>query len=150
MADDKKSDIPINIAPPDAHNVKQISLVSVSPSSTYVVTYSSEDKSIEGWIVNKDDVGSNNSEDKSIEGRIVNKKVDGSKWIQLKQDYGATKKLPTKIVSIKVNDDKMVFCSITYNRYYFFQISNTQPININKLNLQLKFGYKVYGHFEKN
>ncbi|CAB5374190.1 unnamed protein product [Rhizophagus irregularis] len=37
--------------PHHAHNGKQISLVSLSPNGTYIVTYSEDDKSIEGWIV---------------------------------------------------------------------------------------------------
>ncbi|CAB5374176.1 unnamed protein product [Rhizophagus irregularis] len=37
--------------PHSAHNGKQVFLVSLSPKGTYVVTYSEDDKSIEGWII---------------------------------------------------------------------------------------------------
>ncbi|CAI2184354.1 15594_t:CDS:2 [Funneliformis geosporum] len=38
-----------------AHNGGQITLVSVSPNGKYVITYSSKDRSIEGWIVKEND-----------------------------------------------------------------------------------------------
>ncbi|PKY49718.1 hypothetical protein RhiirA4_423172 [Rhizophagus irregularis] len=37
--------------PHNAHDGKQVSLVSLSPNGKYIVTYSRDDKSIEGWIV---------------------------------------------------------------------------------------------------
>jgi hypothetical protein len=37
--------------PPNAHHGNQISLVSLSPNGKYVITYSEDDESIEGWIV---------------------------------------------------------------------------------------------------
>jgi hypothetical protein len=86
--------------PHNAHNGKQVSLISLSPNGTYIVTYSNNDNSIEGWIV-KD-----------------------SKLILDPQVYAY--KLPEKseyIPSIKVNDSK-IFC---YNNFYgvkVFQMSN--------------------------
>ncbi|CAB4431547.1 unnamed protein product [Rhizophagus irregularis] len=35
----------------NAHNGNQVSLISLSPSGTYAVTYSEDDNSIEGWII---------------------------------------------------------------------------------------------------
>ncbi|RGB32173.1 hypothetical protein C1646_670331 [Rhizophagus diaphanus] len=49
-----KDDADNEIVPRDsnnAHNGKQVSLVSLSPNGKYVITYSEDDKSIEGWIV---------------------------------------------------------------------------------------------------
>src|SRR4051794_5849858 len=56
--DDKYDDnIPNKIRNPHgAHSGKEISLLSVSPSGTYVITYSSDDKSIEGWIVENNNI----------------------------------------------------------------------------------------------
>jgi hypothetical protein len=72
--------------PHNAHNGKQISLVSLSPSGTHFVTYSYLDKSIEGWTVK----GS-----KLILDPEANVYKLSEKW---------------KDIKIKVNDSKVVCC----------------------------------------
>ncbi|CAI2190382.1 11327_t:CDS:1, partial [Funneliformis geosporum] len=70
-----------------AHNGEQITLLSASPNGEHVITYSSKDRSIEGWIVGEND----------------------SKCATLKRDPEVTVyKLSDdeKVNEMKVNDDK--------------------------------------------
>src|ERR1044071_10280533 len=92
------------------HNGKQISLISVSPNGTYVVTYSSEDNSIEGWIVNEQD----------------------SKWIPLKRDpevitYRITNNDNSELNEIKVNDNKIV-SYVWRGSMFIFQMSKLNKL----------------------
>src|ERR1043165_4147300 len=95
------------------HNGKQISLISVSPNGTYVVTYSSEDNSIEGWIVNEHD----------------------SNWTPLKRDpeviaYRLTNNDNSELNKIKVNDNKIVSC-VRQGSMVIFQMSKlNKPLKI--------------------
>ncbi|POG65355.1 hypothetical protein GLOIN_2v1483183 [Rhizophagus irregularis DAOM 181602=DAOM 197198] len=89
----------------NAHNGNQVSSVSLSPNGKYVVTYSEDDKSIEGWIV-KDSKLILDPE------ASVYKLPEGSK----------------NISEIKVNDGKIVY--IAYN--IIIQMSNKhQQIKLN-------------------
>jgi WD40 repeat protein len=84
----------------NAHNGKQVSLVSLSPNGTYVVTYSEDDNSIEGWIV-KD-----------------------SKLILHPQAnvYKLDKNTHISDRVIKVNDSKIV-CYVLRDEFEIFQMS---------------------------
>src|ERR1051325_10269535 len=103
-----------------AHNGKEISSASVSPNGTYVVTYSKDDNSIEGWIVNED---------------------DGLKWIPLERDSGIT--LSRYDTLYAVNDDKTVFIEYLSNTMYRLKALRLnechQPI---KLNLEFESSCK--------
>ncbi|PKC05524.1 hypothetical protein RhiirA5_420819 [Rhizophagus irregularis] len=95
--------------PHHAHNGKQISLVLLSPNGTYIVTYSEDDKSIEGWI------------------------VDNSKLI-LDSQVNVPEE-SKNIFMIKVNDSKIVCFLCKRNHEVcieIFQISNEhRPFKLN-------------------
>ncbi|EXX75558.1 hypothetical protein RirG_040820 [Rhizophagus irregularis DAOM 197198w] len=98
----------------DPHSGKQVSLVSLSPNGKYVVTYSRDDESIEGWVV----------EDSKL---ILDPKA-------------SVYKLPKywTCIEIKVNDSKIVyFGNIIYESEYVFKIfrmsNENQQIKLNPL-----------------
>uniref|UniRef100_U9UU22 Ion transport domain-containing protein n=1 Tax=Rhizophagus irregularis (strain DAOM 181602 / DAOM 197198 / MUCL 43194) TaxID=747089 RepID=U9UU22_RHIID len=95
--------------PHHAHNGKQISLVSLSPNGTYIVTYSEDDKSIEGWIVD-------------------NSKLIPDSQVNVPEES-------KKIFMIKVNDSKIVCFLCRRNHEVcveIFQISNEhRPFKLN-------------------
>ncbi|CAG8508211.1 4233_t:CDS:2 [Rhizophagus irregularis] len=94
--------------PHNAHDGKQVSLVSLSLNGKYAVTYSEDDKSIEGWIVE-------NSE--PILDHEANVYKLPKEW--------------TYIYEIKVNDSKIV-CYSSYDNIEIFQMSTEhQQIELN-------------------
>jgi hypothetical protein len=152
--DDKYDDnIPLDYEnkirnPHGAHGGKKISSISVSPSGTYVITYSSDDKSIEGWIVENSNISLDPEADVyklpeglkfaelpgklaelsgKLAGRLVYKFAGfPGKLIKLKISEDLTK--------IKVNDDKLV-CYEYQSSIKIFKMSNKhQHIKI-KINL---------------
>ncbi|CAB4441943.1 unnamed protein product [Rhizophagus irregularis] len=95
--------------PHNAHDGKQVSLVSLSLNGKYAVTYSEDDKSIEGWIVE-------NSE--PILDHEANVYKLPKEW--------------TYIYEIKVNDSKIVCYSSYDNNIEIFQMSTEhQQIELN-------------------
>jgi hypothetical protein len=97
--------------PLNAHSGKKISLVSLSPNSKYVITYSKDDVSIEGWIV----------KDSTL---ILDPEANVYKP---KESY------IDRIYDIKVNDNKIV-CYFYY--YIGYKIEIFQMLNEHK---QIKF-----------
>jgi hypothetical protein len=85
--------------PHNAHNGKQITLVSLSPNGKYVITYSRDDYSIEGWIV----------KDSTL---ILDSQVNVFKLERL--EY---------VKAIRVNDNKIV-CLCFCNDIEIFQMLN--------------------------
>ncbi|CAI2189533.1 15686_t:CDS:1, partial [Funneliformis geosporum] len=97
-----------------AHNGEQITLLSASPNGEHVITYSSKDRSIEGWIVGEND----------------------SKCATLKRDPEVTVyKLSDdeKVNEMKVNDDKFVLYAWESN-IRTFQMSKEKSIKPTLLN----------------
>ncbi|PKC16704.1 hypothetical protein RhiirA5_406700 [Rhizophagus irregularis] len=95
----------------NAHNGKRVSLVSLSPNGKYVVTYSEDDKSIEGWIVRDSK---------------LNLDPETNVYELPRSDY---------IHEIILNDSKTVCFGYNYNylhRVEIFQMSNEhQQIKLN-------------------
>ncbi|CAI2182907.1 2087_t:CDS:2 [Funneliformis geosporum] len=106
-----------------AHNGEQITLLSVSPNGKHVITYSSKDRSIEGWIVD-------------------------FKCAPLKRDPemdGYPLPDSDEVNEIKVNDEKFVLYAWE-NNIRTFQISNNHPIKVHALNLSFRsFDFKNNG-----
>ncbi|GBB84652.1 hypothetical protein RclHR1_11220001 [Rhizophagus clarus] len=95
----------------NAHNGKQVSKVALSPNGTYIVTFSGEDSSIEGWIV----------KDSKL---ILDPEANVYKFIPKRIDF---------ISELKVNNSKII-CYTTYynNDEKNFQMSNEhRPIKLN-------------------
>jgi hypothetical protein len=116
IVDDKydKDDVDNKIAPHnshnprDPHNGKKVSLISLSPNGKYVVTYSKDDNSIEGWIVNDLEL-------------ILDPEANAYKLPEESKNFYA----------IKVNDSK-IGCYIEYYGIKLFQMSNEhQQIKLN-------------------
>ncbi|PKC68000.1 hypothetical protein RhiirA1_440871 [Rhizophagus irregularis] len=94
--------------PHNAHDGKQVSLVSLSLNGKYAVTYSEDDKSIEGWIVENSEL-------------ILDHEANVYK---LPKEW-------TYIYEIKVNDSKIV-CYSSYDNIEIFQMSTEhQQIELN-------------------
>ncbi|RIA98305.1 hypothetical protein C1645_870767 [Glomus cerebriforme] len=128
--DDKYDDNDIQLydeprKPYDAHGGKKISSLSVSPNGTYVITYSSDDKSIEGWIV-KDSNISLDPEAKvfTLPKVLIDKLAESENSIE-----------------IKVNDNKIVYYKY-YSYFRIFQMSNEHRQIKFKTNL-LEFFWKI-------
>ncbi|PKY48868.1 hypothetical protein RhiirA4_464594 [Rhizophagus irregularis] len=122
----------------NAHNGNQVSSVSLSPNGKYVVTYSEDDKSIEGWIV-KD----SSEDDKSIEGWIVkdssedDKSIEGCSKLILDPEASIYKLLSDElgyIREIKVNNDKIV-CFVNKINEIKYKV---ETFRMSKKNQQIK------------
>ncbi|PKC75826.1 hypothetical protein RhiirA1_436022 [Rhizophagus irregularis] len=90
-----------------AHNGEQISLVSLSPNGKYVVTYSYNDNSIEGWDV--------------VNSKLI---LTFQKNVKLPEESGF-------IDDIKINNSKIV-CYVLGSETNTFQMPNIEsPIELN-------------------
>ncbi|RIA84298.1 hypothetical protein C1645_832487 [Glomus cerebriforme] len=124
----------------EPHDGNKISLVSISPSGTYVITYSSDDKSIEGWTVEDSKI--------TLESRANVYKLP-------------KESVPNESIGIKVNDNKIVcytwdYLPFIYLPYYkrelleIFRMSDEyRPIKIKYNQLNISFSSKFI-YFKKN
>ncbi|SRR6266542_2363175 len=100
------------------HGGKKIYYLAVSPNGTYVVTYSKDDKSIVGWIIDKSDIETaaiGVEEDPDPEVDPLNVEED--------------------VCDIKVSDNKVVFCQHNQANISIYKLKRTNHIKI-------KFKYK--------
>ncbi|PKY41347.1 hypothetical protein RhiirA4_454918 [Rhizophagus irregularis] len=113
--------------PHNAHNGKQVSLVSLSLNGKYVVTYSEDDKSIEGWI------------------------VENSEPILLDPEANVYKlpEVVNFITELKVNDKIVCYTYSDSNNINIFEMSTkNQQIKVNPPpeNLEFKINFKKDGN----